>query len=187
MNKREEAEKIIKNHVIWSMGAGLIPVPLIDLTAVTAIQIDMIRQLAKLYDADYSKSSGKAFISALTGSTFAKVGSSLVKLIPGIGTYLGEMSMAVLSGASTYGVGQAAISVLEVSNNLFNIDFKWAKQKYEKAFEQGKKIVTDIEEEKPDETTDIFQKMEKLHQLKEQGIISQEEYDAKKKEFFKKL
>ena len=29
-NRTEEANSIIRNHMIWSMGAGLIPVPLVD-------------------------------------------------------------------------------------------------------------------------------------------------------------
>ena len=40
----------IKNYRTWSMGAGFIPVPIADLFAVSAIQLDMIRQLCKVYD-----------------------------------------------------------------------------------------------------------------------------------------
>ena len=47
---KEAAHSIIKNHMVWSMGAGFIPVPIADLFAVSAIQLDMIRQLSKLYD-----------------------------------------------------------------------------------------------------------------------------------------
>ena len=46
MADRKVADKIVRSHVIWSMGAGLIPVPLFDLAAVTAIQIDLLKQLA---------------------------------------------------------------------------------------------------------------------------------------------
>ena len=112
MSKQEEAERIIRSHVLWAMGGGLIPIPLVDIAAVTGIQLDMLKQLAVLHDVDYSASSGKAFISALSGSTFAALGSSLVKVIPGIGTFLGVLSMSALSGASTYAVGQVAVSYL---------------------------------------------------------------------------
>ena len=49
------AEQIIKNHVAWSMGAGLIPVPFADLLAVTGIQLDMIRQLCHLHDIPFNQ------------------------------------------------------------------------------------------------------------------------------------
>ena len=37
--KREKAENIIQRHILYSMGAGAIPIPLIDLGAVTAVQL----------------------------------------------------------------------------------------------------------------------------------------------------
>ena len=84
----------------------MIPIPMLDFTAVTAIQIDMLSQLSTLYGADYTASTGKTFVAALTGSTFAKIGASLVKIVPGIGTMIGGLSMSIMSGASTYAVGQ---------------------------------------------------------------------------------
>ena len=61
MNERiESADKIIRNHIVWSMGAGLIPVPIADFFAVSAIQLDMVRQMCKLYDVDFKETEGKA-------------------------------------------------------------------------------------------------------------------------------
>jgi len=39
MNKQTQAEAIIRSHVLWAMGGGLIPIPLVDFAAVTAIQL----------------------------------------------------------------------------------------------------------------------------------------------------
>ena len=52
-DKSKHADTIIRNHVIWSMGAGLIPVLVADIFAVSALQLDMIRQLCKVYDIDF--------------------------------------------------------------------------------------------------------------------------------------
>ena len=98
MSNQEQAEKIIRNHTLWSMGGGLLPFPILDIAAVTAIQVDMLQQLANLYEVDYSKSTGKTFVSALTGSTFAKVGASIIKALPGVGSVVGGVSMSALSG-----------------------------------------------------------------------------------------
>src|SRR4051812_47831293 len=35
------AQKIVRDHVLWSIGAGLVPIPLMDVAAVTAIQNEM--------------------------------------------------------------------------------------------------------------------------------------------------
>ena len=84
------------------------PIPLFDIASVTAVQMDMLKQLADEYDADYSSSSGKAFVSALTGSTLARFAASAIKIFPGVGTVAGGISMSVMSAASTYALGQVA-------------------------------------------------------------------------------
>ena len=48
--RTKHADTIIRNHIVWSMGAGMIPIPIADFFAVSAIQLDMVRQLCKLYD-----------------------------------------------------------------------------------------------------------------------------------------
>ncbi len=185
-DKKATADKIVRNHVIWSLGAGLIPVPLFDLAAVTAIQIDMLNQLPNLYEVDFSQSKGKTFVSALTGSTFAKIGSSLIKAIPGVGTVLGGLSMSALSGASTYAVGQVVISHLEASGDFLNVDLDSAKEAYKEAFEQGKEFVSGLKGEE-DAGKDVFKALEKLGQLKEQGVISEEEFEEQKQKLLDRL
>ena len=37
MDKSQEAEKIIKKHVLYATAAGLVPVPLLDIAAVTGV------------------------------------------------------------------------------------------------------------------------------------------------------
>lgn len=96
-SQKVKAEAIIRSHVLWSMGGGLIPIPLVDFAAVTAIQLEMLQQLARLYEVDYSQSTGKAFVSALTGTTIARLGASFVKAIPGIGTWIGGSSITAIN------------------------------------------------------------------------------------------
>ena len=103
---KPQTDEIIKNHIIYSMAAGLIPVPIADIAAVTAIQVAMVKQLASLYAVTYSENSGKALISALTGSTLARVGASAVKALPGVGTLIGNAGQAALAGISTYALGR---------------------------------------------------------------------------------
>jgi len=188
MNKRDEADVIVRWHVLWSMGAGLIPIPLVDFAAVTAVQVDMLNQLAGTYEVDHDESIGKTFVTAIAGTTFAKVGSSLIKAIPGVGMLLGGVSMSILSGASTYAVAQVAIHYFESGGTLKNLDWDVAKKMYDDAFEEGKEYASKVKEEQelaPEE--DALTKLEKLGQLKEQGVITEEEFEAKKKELLEQV
>lgn len=187
MKNTAEAERIIRSHVLWAMGAGLIPVPVVDIAAVTAVQLDIIKQLSALHGSKFSVTEGKALLSALTGSTFAAIGSSLFKAIPGIGTVLGGVSMSIASGASTYAVGQVIEAQLLATGSLDNIDLKQAKRAYSSAYEEGKTYAADLEKEKKNESAEIYKSLEQLASLKEKDIITEEEFEAKKKDLLARL
>ena len=186
MIKQIKASKIIRSYVLWSMGGGLIPIPIVDFAAVTAIQLEMLSQLASLYDVDYSETLGKAFVSALTGTTIAQLGSSIVKIIPGLGTLLGGASMSLTSGASTYAIGQVAINHFANSGTLNNFVEEQVKKAYNTAFQQGRSYVSNLEHEN-NKAADSYLALEKLGKLREQGILNEEEFQAKKKELLERL
>ena len=187
MTQRTEADGIIRSHVLWAIGGGLIPIPLVDFAAVTAIQLEMLQQLARVYNVDYSKSMGKTFVSALTGTTIARLGASFLKAIPGVGTALGGASMAVASGASTYAVGQVAISHFSSGGSLSNFVEDRVRSAYNDAFERGKTYVSDLEKDKGDDAANIYQSLQELGNLKDKGILTEQEFDTKKQELLARL
>ena len=184
--RSERADRIIRTHTLWGMGAGLIPVPMFDVLAVSAIQIDMLKQLAEAYDSDFTENLGKTFVTALTGGTFARFGASLIKAVPGVGTLVGGASMSVLSGASTYAVGQVAKRHYETGGNLIDIDLDSARKTYDEALESGKRVVGDLKNREA-ESKDVYSSLERLSDLKQKGVITEEEFEAKKREMLERL
>ena len=187
-NKVSHANTIIKNHIVWSMGAGLIPVPIADLFAVTAIQLDMIRQLSNLYDVDFKETSGKAIITSLSGASVARMGARAVKFIPGVGSVLGGVTLMVLSGASTYALGEVFKSHFESGGTFLDFDISRIKRMYDESFEKGKEVAKDIQKQQEVEREmaqsakeDPIVRIKELATLKEQGLISTEEYEVLKK------
>jgi len=189
--KSVKANGIIKNHMIWSMGAGFIPVPVVDFFAVSAIQLDMIRQLCGVYEIDFKETQGKAFITALTGGMVAQIGARAVKFVPGIGSVLGGVTLAVLSGASTYALGEVFKTHFETGGTFLDFDPSRLKNFYDEQFEKGKDLAKKVKEEQDKEesssaTTDYdsedpISKLKELNQLKSDGAITQGEYDILKK------
>lgn len=184
-NRSEEADSIIKNHMIWSMGAGLIPVPIADLFAVSAIQLDMIRQLAKVYEIDFKQTEGKAYITALTGSSLARLGARAIKFIPGVGSVLGGVTMAVLSGASSFALGEVFKKHFETGGTFLDFDPQRLKKYYDEKFEKGKEVAKEVQEEneksKSSNSGSIVDKLKELADMKDKGIITEEEFLALKK------
>jgi uncharacterized protein (DUF697 family) len=178
-DKQQSAQRVVKQHVIWSVGAGLVPVPIVDFVAVTGIQVDLIRQLCTLYGVGFEESTGKVWVGALTGGAVARIGASAIKALPGIGTLLGGLSMSIASGASTYGVGQVVVKHLEAGGTMQNLDVEAAKRRYAEAYEQGKQVAKDVSDKQ--DTGDVYAQLEKLGKLKQQGVITDAEFDEKKK------
>jgi uncharacterized protein (DUF697 family) len=189
-NRIEESDKIVKNHVVWAMGAGFIPVPIADLFAVSAIQLDMIRQLAKVFEVDFKQTEGKAYITALTGSGLARLGARAIKFIPGIGSIMGGITMAALSGASTYAIGEVFKRHFETGGTFLDFDPERLKKYYDEKFEKGKEVVEEIKKEKEtskkdespiESNNDIINQLKEIGEMKSSGLISEEEYTALKK------
>src|SRR5690606_13991986 len=194
--KQESSDKAIRSHMMWSMGAGLIPFPLADLFTVGAVQLDLIRQLCKIYEVDFKEEEGKAIVTSLTSSLLAKIGArTAIKLIPGIGTVIGGVAMAVLSGASTYAIGHAFRTHFEKGGTILDIDLNRIKKVYQQKFEKGKEEVRRYQEElekKPtaeksgsssDAVDDSVQKLKDLGELLREGIITEDEFQRMKKKF----
>ncbi|MAW88150.1 MAG: hypothetical protein CMJ42_16655 [Phyllobacteriaceae bacterium] len=201
----KHAETIIRNHILFSMGAGVIPLPVVDIFAVSASQLDMIRQLCKVYDQDFSESQGKAIVSSLTTATLARLGAgSLAKLIPLVGSFVGSVTNAVLAGASTYALGHVFKIHFETGGTILDFDTKRLKKLYDEQFEKGKKVAEELRKQQeakrkaaqeaapvpttPEETSDenpdpttVVDKLKELAELKKEGIISEEEFEKMKK------
>lgn len=178
--KGKKAAEIINNNVGLAVTAGLIPIPGADLAAVTGVQINMLRQLAELYDVQFMDNIGKNIITAIVGSGIARVGASLVKAIPGVGTLIGEVGMAAFSAASTYGLGKVFASHFAKGGTLENFDLKSAKKIYETEMKKGKEVIDEAPIPAQESSEDVITKIKNLAELHKAGALTDEEFQATK-------
>lgn len=183
---RERAEAVVKKHVIWSVGAGLLPVPLLDIAAVTGIQLDMLKQLCTLYNVRYTESQGKSWVASLSGSIMARMGASVVKSVPVIGSLLGGASMSALSGAATYALGQVTIAEFESGADFETANMDHAREVYAEELEKGKEFASKVAKDKAGSQTS-FERLEKLAELQKKGILSEKEYEEQKRKILDQL
>ncbi|WP_367390075.1 DUF697 domain-containing protein [Lewinella sp. LCG006] len=211
-DRAKHADTVVRNHVIWSMGASfLIPIPIADVFAVSALQLDMIRQLSRVYDVDFAETQGKAIITSLTSSTLARAGArSLIKLVPGIGTLIGGVTVSVFNGASTYALGEVFKRHFDSGGTILDFDTERLKKVYKEKFEKGKKVAKEWQAEaeqtetaeaqptaqtepaanvtnpppataKNTEETSIMDKLKSLAQMRDEGVITEEEFSEMKR------
>ena len=187
-NHSKLANQVINQHLLWSMAAGAVPIPILDIAAVSMIQIDMVKQLCAAYDLPYTESQGKSIVTAIAGSTLARIAASAVKGIPVIGTALGGVSMVILSGASTYGIGKVFLNYFDMGKGLDDIDIEEGKKQYEEEFKKGKEHAMTLQKDgKVKNQAEVFKKLDKLKKLKDAGVLTDEEFDTKKEELLSKV
>ena len=144
---------LVKKYMWWSMGAGLIPVPFVDLAAVSGVQLKMLKDMSDIYEIKFSENKGKSIVSALLGSivpnSLAGGGvGSLMKLIPFVGSVMGGLSMSLFSGAATYAIGKAFIQHFEAGGTFLDFDPVKVKEYFHTKFEEGKNIAKEMNEKK---------------------------------------
>ena len=155
-SKHLTAQNIVKNHMAAGAGLALIPVPLFDLGALTATQMSLLRSLSTNYEvADYDEQKGKALLTSLVSGSapvLIVMGlGSFAKLIPGIGTIGGGISMTILSGSLIYATGQVFARHFEQGGTLGDFESKQWKAYFSEQFEEMKtemKQGTEDKEEK---------------------------------------
>lgn len=140
----QKAEDIICNHAWFSAIPGFMPIFILDIIGITAIQVDMVKQLAAHYDKPYSQQKGKAIVTSLTGSIVARIPGYSVraafKSIPVVGWILGGLSLSAFAAASTYAVGQVFKEHLAQGGTLNNLDPESFKKFYAQQFEKGRQF-----------------------------------------------
>ncbi|HEX2957040.1 MAG TPA: DUF697 domain-containing protein [Chitinispirillaceae bacterium] len=147
--KIESAQKIVKNYMWFSMGAGLIPVPFLDLATISGVQLKMICDLSNEYNISFSENRGKSILTALLGSIVPSslVGSSvgsLLKMIPVIGTVMGGISLSIFAGAATYAIGKVFIQHFETGGTLLDFNPAEMNDYFKTKFQEGQGLAEEM-------------------------------------------
>ena len=121
----------------------------------------------------------------------ARLGASVVKAIPVFGSLLGGVSMSIMSGASTYAIGQVFNEHFKRGGDLSDLDVEDFKRYYEEKVQEGKKVAEELrkqseQEAKSKNRTDAMQeKLEELNRLKDKGFVTSEEYEKMREKILK--
>jgi len=138
------ASETIKRNMLWSAGAGVLPVPVVELVAITAVELKLIKELADIYGAGYRKDLAKAAVLSLIGSlgsvTLGKMfAMSSLKIIPFIGHMVSVASVPALAAAITYAIGRVFVSHFETGGTLLDFDAVKVRDYFRNEFSNGMK------------------------------------------------
>ncbi|HZC57959.1 MAG TPA: YcjF family protein [Xanthobacteraceae bacterium] len=115
--RRTFANKIVERHRTYAAVGGLLPLPIVNIAGVTAVNVRMVQQLSELYQVPFQRDRTRALIVSLIGGAVptgfgAATSSTLMWIIPG-GMLVGLGVSAITAGALTRGIGQVFVESFE--------------------------------------------------------------------------
>ncbi len=157
--EKSKVDSLIRHHMYSAFGIGLIPLPLLDIAALTGVQLNLIRKLANLYGVPFSKDKVKNILSSLLAGSIPPVAGipamSYAKIIPIVGYSLSAVSMSVIAAPCTYAIGKVFNQHFASGGTFLTFDESKVKDYYSKMFKKGKEVVSDMNlKRKPDNTAD---------------------------------
>jgi uncharacterized protein (DUF697 family) len=138
--------------VYWALGLGLIPAPLVDVLALTGVQVKMLKELSELYGVKFFDDKARAIV----GSLIAGLGGvgvagllarSLFKLVPGLGALIGAVGSSVFGGALTLATGSLFAMHYEAGGTLLTFDPAKMRDHFRREFESSQHAVKHMQAE----------------------------------------
>ncbi len=103
-------EDIIRRHALYAAGAGLVPIPLVDLASISFVQYKMIKKIAEKYKVEFSEEQTKSVLAGLMGGITSFEAGLLTRIlfrgIPIIGPVIGGTAVSGFAYATTKLVGE---------------------------------------------------------------------------------
>lgn len=115
------ADKKINGSVLMAAGCGAIPISYIDVGSTMAVQIKMLKDLCDIYEVEWDDHVVKGLLASTAGNIGKRMGASMLKSIPIIGTVVGGFANATLSGISTYVIGHAFVRYMNANAALKSV------------------------------------------------------------------
>jgi uncharacterized protein (DUF697 family) len=163
-DRENQARRTVNKYMWFSVGAGLLPLPLVNMAGVTALQLRMLQVLSGYYDVPFSRDIGKKIIGSLLGSIVPASLSGMLGSTAGLfassmhavhvaGAVVGGVSMSVFAGAATYAIGKVFIQHFESGGTLLDFEPAKVREYFRQQFEKGR----DLASEAPGESGRIHQ------------------------------
>ncbi len=142
-----EADKIIRHGVYASAGIGIVPLPVFNAAAVTAGNLLMVKNLAKLYGVEFKEGMAKKIIASIVsgaaGTLATPLLESMVGWIPIIGWPLVIGSKPALNAACTYALGRMFITHFERGGNFVRVNLTAMREDFSASFKNSREWLGD--------------------------------------------
>lgn len=147
--KEADAQRIVRNNMLWAMGVSAVPVPIVDLVGVIGFQARAIKSLSDLYRIPFYEHKFKNVLAILLSGLGsiqlgAALGRSFLKTLPIVGTILPFTALPLAAGALTYATGKVFIQHFESGGTFLDLNPSKVRAYFKEQFEEGMKVAADL-------------------------------------------
>ncbi|WP_062148732.1 YcjF family protein [Beggiatoa leptomitoformis] len=147
LEKTEQANLLVRNYALGSAVVGIVPLPLVDIAGITAVQLKMLHGLAGIYEVEFTQEIARSAVSSLLGGLTSvylapSIALSVAKFIPIVGQGLAYATLPVLSGAATYAIGKVFIQHFEAGGTFLTFDPAKVRDYFAQQFQEGKLVAS---------------------------------------------
>jgi uncharacterized protein (DUF697 family) len=147
--KELKSLEVVRRYTWWSLGAGLLPIPFVDMMVVTGLQLKMISEISDIYGVEFRASRVKAIVGSLIGSIFPELMATIVatflKTVPG---GIAGGTMVFFCGATAWALGKVFIQHFESGGTFLNFEPAQVREYFREQFEEGRKVASTLKREK---------------------------------------
>lgn len=138
-------DRIIRENMLWASGGGLIPVPILDFIAITAVEVKMLKELSALYELPFREHQVKSILASLLAgmgapALGAAITASLFKSVPLLGAVSAFIAVPGAAAAFTYAVGKVFLQHFASGGTFLDFDPKKVREHFARQFEEGKLV-----------------------------------------------
>lgn len=144
------AERLVRRYTLGGMAVGLVPVPLVDLAGLVAVQLKMLHGLSRHYGVAFRADLGRSAAASLVGGVLPSalaptLAASFGKLIPVYGHLIGGSSLALVSGAATYALGKVFIQHFASGGTFLTFDPEAVRDYFEQQLDAGRQVAAELQ------------------------------------------
>jgi uncharacterized protein (DUF697 family) len=122
------AQQIVNKYALGSGAVSLVPIPIVDVAAITAVQVKMVTSLAKYYDvpmtgSQWVKTGVASLVAGIAPNALAAgLAGEAIRQLPVIGTLLNVAVVPAFSMAVSYALGKVFIAHFEAGGTLLDFN-----------------------------------------------------------------
>ena len=146
-SREERALAAVKSFMPWAAGAGILPLPGIDVAAIIGVQLRMLAKLAEEYRVPFKEQAAKSIVAALMAmlvqNTLTGGLVSAFKYVPVVGTLLGIAVLPAIAAAGTFAIGKIFITHFESGGTFLDFDPRKVQNHFRDEFEKARTSIID--------------------------------------------